>query len=37
MKGMLMKALEEFQGALRFHPGDGMATRAIKEIQARLN
>ncbi len=37
MKGMLIKAMEEFQGALRFHPGDEMALRAIKEIQARLN
>ena len=37
MKGMLVKALEEFQGALRFHPGDEMALQAIREIQAQLN
>jgi Tfp pilus assembly protein PilF len=37
LKGMLVKALEEFQGALRFQPEDEMATQAIRQIQARLN
>ena len=36
-KGMLLKAQEEFAGALREHPQDGLARKAIEEIQNRLN
>jgi len=36
-KGMLLKAQEEFASALRLHPHDELALRAIQEIQSRLN
>lgn len=36
-KGMLLKAQEEFTGALRLHPHDELATRALQEIQSQLN
>src|SRR2546425_7566876 len=36
-KGMLLKAQEEFADALRLHPHDELALRAIQEIQSRLN
>jgi tetratricopeptide (TPR) repeat protein len=35
-KGMLQKALEEFRGALEWHPGDGDLTQLIEELEAKL-
>jgi tetratricopeptide (TPR) repeat protein len=35
-KGMLQKALEEFRGALEWHPGDGDLTQLIEELETKL-
>lgn len=35
-KGMIRKALEEFREALRLNPGDPMASRAIADLESKL-
>lgn len=35
-KGMIKKALEEFRGALQFHPDDSLALKAIAELESKL-
>jgi Tfp pilus assembly protein PilF len=36
-KGMLLKAQEEFAAALRLHPQDEMAEKALRVIRSQLN
>ena len=35
-KGMINKALEEFRAALQLNPGDSLASRAIEELESKL-
>lgn len=36
-KGMLLKAVAEFTGALEHHPGDPVSLNAIAQLRSRLN
>jgi tetratricopeptide (TPR) repeat protein len=35
-KGMIKKAIEEYRSALRFNPGDELASQAIAELEGKL-
>jgi Tfp pilus assembly protein PilF len=37
LKGMFLRAIEEFEGALRFEPDDPSCRRALAELRAMLN
>src|SRR4030095_5214185 len=35
-KGMIQKALEEFRGAIKIHPGDNDLAQLVEELEAKL-
>src|SRR5262245_29938232 len=35
-KGMLQKALEEFRGAIKIHPGDNELAQLVEELESKL-